>query len=224
MAERLDGIVLREMRMRPIWDAAERASWDGPMEAHHYLGFHSPFGMALRHSGGAAGRGVGGAARLVARSVQGQGAGALAELAAGAAIPAAAPDSQQHAVSGFAGIPGSEPSVACFGSIGAAPVVGHGGAVGTSGFFGGDLCGPGPVGGDLPPGSGLDGEERRGASARMRAASGSMAVQRKVLAHPMRPDAAKALGGVAPRAGAGRLPWTARRPRSERKGRAQSGC
>ena len=29
MAERLDGIVLRELRVRPIRDATERASWDG---------------------------------------------------------------------------------------------------------------------------------------------------------------------------------------------------
>ena len=48
VSKRLDGIVLRELRVRPIRDAAERASWDGLMEAHHCLGFHSPFGTALR--------------------------------------------------------------------------------------------------------------------------------------------------------------------------------
>ena len=49
MAEQLDGIVLWELRVRPIRDAVERASWDGLMEAHHYLGFRSPFEAALRH-------------------------------------------------------------------------------------------------------------------------------------------------------------------------------
>ena len=49
VAEQLDGIVLRELWVCPIRDAAERASWDCLMEAHHYLGFHSPFGAALRH-------------------------------------------------------------------------------------------------------------------------------------------------------------------------------
>ena len=33
VVERLDGIVLRERRVRPIRDAVERASWDGLMEA-----------------------------------------------------------------------------------------------------------------------------------------------------------------------------------------------
>ena len=33
MAGRLDDIVLREFRVRPIRDAVERASWDGLMEA-----------------------------------------------------------------------------------------------------------------------------------------------------------------------------------------------
>ena len=49
MAEQVDGIVLRELRVRLIRDAAERAAWDGLMEAHHCLGFRSPFGAALRH-------------------------------------------------------------------------------------------------------------------------------------------------------------------------------
>ena len=134
MAERLDGIVLREMRVRLIWDAAERASWDGLMEAHHYLEFRSPFGASLRH---VAELSSGEWAVLVAdrpgRSRTG--GGSAGWVAAGAAIPAAAPDSQQHTVSGFAGLPGSELGVACFEPVGAAPVVGHGGAVGTSGFL-----------------------------------------------------------------------------------------
>ena len=49
MAERLNGIVLRVLRVRPIRDIVERASWDGLVEAHHCLGFRSPFGAALRH-------------------------------------------------------------------------------------------------------------------------------------------------------------------------------
>ena len=75
--------------------------------------------------GGAAGREVSGAARLVAWGVPGWGAGALAGLAAGAAVPTAAPDRQQHAVSGFAGLPGSELGVAGSGPVGEVPVVGH---------------------------------------------------------------------------------------------------
>ena len=48
-AEPLDSIILRELKVRPIRDAAEQASWNCLMEAHHYLGFRSPFGAALRH-------------------------------------------------------------------------------------------------------------------------------------------------------------------------------
>ena len=122
-----------------------------------YLGFRSPFGAALRHVVELPG-GVGGAARLVVQGVQGRGAGALAGLAAGAAVPVAAPDCQQHAVSGFAGLPGSEPGVVGSGAFGAVPVVGHGGAAGASGSFDGDLRGPGDVRRDLLPGCWLDGD------------------------------------------------------------------
>ena len=134
--------MVQALRVRPSRDAAERASWDGLMEAHHTTiwGFAAPSGRRC-----SAGR----------RGVQGRGAEALAGLAAGAAVPASAPDCRQHAVSGFAGFPGSEPGVACSG-----PVVGHGGAAGASGSFGGDLRGPGPVRGDLLPGGGLDGDWR----------------------------------------------------------------
>ena len=122
-------------------------------------GVSQPLRGGASACGGAAGRGVGGAARLIVRGVQGRGAGALAGLAAGAAVPAAAPDCQQHAVSGFAGLPGSEPGVAGSGPVGEAPVVGHGGAAGASDSPGGDLRGPGPVRGDLPPCLGLEGNQ-----------------------------------------------------------------
>ena len=49
MAKRLDGTVLRELQGHPIRDALGRASWDCFMEAHHCLGFRSPFGAVLRH-------------------------------------------------------------------------------------------------------------------------------------------------------------------------------
>ena len=43
MAERLDGVALREFRVRPIPDALERTP-RMPMEMHHYPGFRSPSG------------------------------------------------------------------------------------------------------------------------------------------------------------------------------------
>ena len=58
------------------------------------------------------------------RGVQGRGAEALAGLAAGAAVPASAPDCRQHAISGFAGLPGSEPGDAGSGPFGAAKALG----------------------------------------------------------------------------------------------------
>ena len=50
MSERSAGIALRDLRMRPVAGAVERAAWDHLMEAHHCLGFRSPFGTALRHA------------------------------------------------------------------------------------------------------------------------------------------------------------------------------
>ena len=119
--------------MRPIRDAAEQASWDCLMEAHHYLGFRSPFGAALRHVEELSG---GEWAVLFGSShgaVQGRGAGALARLAAGAAVPAAAPDCQRRTVSGFAGLPSSESGVAGSGPVSEVPVFGPGGAAALGG-------------------------------------------------------------------------------------------
>lgn len=50
MAGRSAGMALRGLRVRPVVEASERAAWDGLMEAHHQLGFRSPFGAALRHA------------------------------------------------------------------------------------------------------------------------------------------------------------------------------
>ena len=48
MAEQLDGIVFRELRVRPIRDAVERASWDCFMAAHHISGvFAAPSGRCF---------------------------------------------------------------------------------------------------------------------------------------------------------------------------------
>ena len=48
MAKRFDGIS-REVWVRPIRDAVERASWDDLMEAHRCPRLRSPFGAVLRH-------------------------------------------------------------------------------------------------------------------------------------------------------------------------------
>ena len=52
MAEPSASIVLRELRVRPVVEAAERAAYNRLMEAHHCLGFGSPFGATLRQAAG----------------------------------------------------------------------------------------------------------------------------------------------------------------------------
>ena len=42
-------VVLADLVVRPVVDAAERARWDRLMDTHHYLGFRGMFGGSLRH-------------------------------------------------------------------------------------------------------------------------------------------------------------------------------
>ena len=91
-----------------------RASWDCLMEAHHYLGFRNPFGTALRHVG----KLPGGEWQhwlgwLLRRQFW------RLHLIAG---------NVRRAVYGSSVLPGSEPSAVGSWPVGAAPVVGHGGA------------------------------------------------------------------------------------------------
>ena len=48
MPEQPAEIALRDLRVRPVSGAVERAAWDRLTEAHHYLGFRSLFGAAVR--------------------------------------------------------------------------------------------------------------------------------------------------------------------------------
>ena len=43
------GLTLKEVRVRPVRDAWERAEWDRLMDEHHYLGFRGMVGGGLRH-------------------------------------------------------------------------------------------------------------------------------------------------------------------------------
>ncbi len=42
-------VVLKEIRVRPVRTAEERAEWDDLMSRHHYLGFRCLFGGGVRH-------------------------------------------------------------------------------------------------------------------------------------------------------------------------------
>ena len=51
MAQRAEdcGLTLKQVRVRPVRDAAERMRWDRLMNEHHYLGFRGMVGGGLRH-------------------------------------------------------------------------------------------------------------------------------------------------------------------------------
>ena len=90
---------LADVAVRPVRDTTERAQWDRLMDEHHYLRFRGMFGVSLRHVAETPdGRWLAGPDRLVCRRLQGRRAGPLDRLGAGVAIPAFAPDREQHTV------------------------------------------------------------------------------------------------------------------------------
>ena len=177
MAERLDGIVLRELRVRRFGTLRSGRPGTASWSRTTIWGF-----AALRGGASACGLPGGEWAALLGWSSRAFKVGAWERWLGWL------PEQQfrrLHLIAGntrflvFAGLPGSEPGIAGSGPVGAAPVVGHGGAAGASGSFDGDLRGPGPARGRATGPRAGRRLGRRGALAGTRATGGSTVVRRR---------------------------------------------
>ena len=147
-------VALSEVSVRP---GRSGAGGVGPSDGRAPLpGIPVPVRRRAAARRGDGGRALGGAGRVGAGFVQGEGAGRLDRLGAGAAVPAAASGGEQHALPDPAGAAWRQPGVASAVAVAAPAVVGHGSGARPSGAGRGDLRGPGAVRGHVLPGVELD--------------------------------------------------------------------